>query len=553
GRVAPVASATITLELKGEIGLANMFEMVKAMATRAETDASGAFQLHHAPSGAFNLVARTKDGTTGRLEVSIGTTDQTGLVIPITPRASIAGKVVDTRGTPVPGMRVTVKRDGDREGAMRITMDGLNNEVTTRADGSFKIVGLEPGTYAVHARDPKDYSHVTAEARDKPVEVELAEAQARTGVTLTVEARDGVIRGVVIGADRKPAADAWVTARLENPDSDPEETSFLELASSEPVLTAADGRFAIERLRKGTYRLVVEGPRGSSRGEKSGIKTGDSVTITLAPLGTLAIRASSRGAPVTSYDLSCDGPSDVSRHVSSADGSYKLERVAPGDYTCSASAQIGTAGAKVNVPAGPAQLDLTFTPWASLTGLVVNAVSGAPVQGALVIPRSDLRSNNGAEIFEAITGKGPTTDAAGRFVIERVPEGPGIVMVFATGASMSSPLQSQSYKAVAGQRLDVGTIKVIAPVTGDPGTFGLATEPGGTGLKVTMVVDGGPAAAAGLKVDDVIVSIDGRPVTDIGVDTAGLLLSSGSVGVGQTIRLGLTSGATIAVTSVKWG
>lgn len=557
GRVDPRAVATITLELAGAVGLANMFDAFKVMLVRADSDATGTFQLRNAPAGAFRIVARTKDGTTGKLDLTVGTTDQSGLIVPISPRASIAGTVIDKRGSPVPGMKVTARSKNERSGPFNISMSSMRDGVITKSDGAFKLVGLEPGTYEVRADDPNDFTRFSgnAEGTDKPVEVELAEAAVRTGVTITVEPRDGVIRGVVLGADRKPAPDAWVTARrtYTAPRGDGDQDWSFELSASDPVLTAADGRFSIERLRKGEYTLVVDGPRGSSRAEKTGVKPGDTVTITLAPLGTLAIRATVGGAPVASYDLSCDGPSDVRRQVTSADGSYKLERLAPGDYRCSASADAGTAHGKVTVPAGAVQLELAFTRWASLTGVVVNAVSGAPVQGALVFASTDDRGNSfGGDVLDVISGKGPSTDATGRFVLERVPPGSGSVAIMAKQA-MGAPLGAHQYTASPGQRVDLGTIKVVPPVDGDAGTFGLATEPdGNAALKVTMVSDGGPAATAGLKVGDLIVSIDGRAVSEIGAAPATQMLSSGSVGVGQSFRLGLKSGATIVMTSAKW-
>lgn len=50
------------------------------------------------------------------------------------------------------------------------------------------------------------------------------------------------------------------------------------VASTEPVLTTGDGKFVIKDLEKGNYTLIADGPRGTSHGEKKGVKTGDTLT-----------------------------------------------------------------------------------------------------------------------------------------------------------------------------------------------------------------------------------------------------------------------------------
>ena len=91
----------------------------------------------------------------------------------------------------------------------------------------------------------------------------LAKAEQKTGVTLTVEARDGVIRGIVIGADKKPVADAWVTAHVE---AAPKESFTYEIGEEmagsgekPPTLTGSDGAFTI--LETFATRTTGSSPR----------------------------------------------------------------------------------------------------------------------------------------------------------------------------------------------------------------------------------------------------------------------------------------------------
>jgi hypothetical protein len=319
-------------------------------------------------------------------------------------------------------------------------------------------------------------------------------------------------------------------------------------AGSGPVLTDGSGRFTIDHLRKGTYTLVAEGARGASRGEKAGAKTGDTVTIEMTTLGTLAGHVTSGGAPVTPYDLSCRGPaSSIDRRITMADGSYSLEHLPPGSYTCSVSADKGTGKGTADVPAGPATLDLALVPWSSITGTVVSVLSGQPVPNITVI----AGGLGGRGFADVISGKAPVTDAAGRFTVERVPAGSGSVTLMPQTGSFDQ-LAHREYTVGEGQRVDLGTIKIVPPRSGDAGTFGLVAAPKDGKLVVITVAPVGPAQQAGVLVNDVITALDGHAVSDVGADMAAQLLSSGRIGVGAQVALTLERGATVTLTAAKW-
>jgi hypothetical protein len=570
GRVDPAAIATVALELEGQFSIATIFENIKAAMCRGDSDATGVFTLRNAPPGKFKLAAQTKDGRKGNISITVASVDQSGLVIPITPRASIAGRVVDTNGKPVAGVEVIADdQDEKKKSAMSFSFDGRGSEATG-ADGTFKIVGLDAGTYEVRTRTRGDWStYVTLNKKDdKKVLVELAEGQAKTGVTVTVEARNGVIRGVVMGADRKPAADSWVIARTE-PDKDMAKAMMIAdgmesklsfMFESEPVLTNAEGRFTISKLKKGKYTLIAEGPRGNSRGEKAGVDTGDSTTIQLAQLGTLALTVTRKSKPVTKYDVSCESTADeVERHVEAADGAYTLERLAPGDYKCKVRAEAGTAEGKVTVPPGDAKLALELVGWGSLTGVVVSILNDKPVPGILVIAGAE--SNPGA-MLDTMSGGGLKTDANGRFVAEKVAVGKGRLILLPPELGTMKSIESHEYVAKDGERVDMGTIKIVPPRTGEAGTYGLAIEPfdlspdagvaGNEWLTVTNVKEGGPAALAGIVAGDKITALDGRSIKELTPIPATKLLESGSVGVGQTVKVTLQRGPSMTLTAIKW-
>ncbi len=157
------------------------------------------------------------------LPLVVAQTDQRGLVVKMEPRGSVSGHVIDTNGAPVASVSVDAKRLDDDK-AMQISVnDRRKGEATTKPDGSFTIVELEAGKYRVKAVSGREEwseglpdgkkSAAPKPPRKNVAAVELVGATAKTGITLTVDARDGVIRGNVIAPDKKPAADSWVTAR----------------------------------------------------------------------------------------------------------------------------------------------------------------------------------------------------------------------------------------------------------------------------------------------------------------------------------------------------
>jgi protocatechuate 3,4-dioxygenase beta subunit len=548
GRVDPPSRAQLGITPAGDVGLGNVFEVLKSAFVQADTDAAGKFTLEHVPAGKFTLVATTAEGPAGKLPLTVATENQSGLVVTLETRASIAGTVVDTNGKPVDGVRV-VARTEDKDQMIRVAMSGsLGRGVTSAADGTFKIVGLEPGKYTVHVADLEDLFE-TKDGVKRADAIVLAAGEARAGVTVTIAARDGVIRGVVIGGDGQPAPDSWVTARAQSLDG---VTSFggRDLGDVEPVLANGDGKFAVEHLRTGTYTLVAEGPRGASHAEQKDAKPGDTVTLTLQPLGTLSGHVTLSGAAAPSFAIACSGPSGrIDRQVDSADGAYSLEHLVPGHFTCDATADGGTATGEVDVPPGTATLDLALQPYASIVGSVVSVLDGSPVPGAALAAEGG--HGDALQMESLILGNGPMTDATGHFQLDRIAPGSGAVIVMAT-TSLGKPLATKPYTVTAGQRLDLGPIQVVPPRSGDAGTLGMATDAEASDLAVTTVSPGGPAASAGIVAGDKITAIDGHAVGDLTGPVAETIVSSGTLAAGQTVALTLARGATVSVTAAKW-
>jgi hypothetical protein len=468
GRVDPPAAASIRTE--PDMDRMGRDSAAKAYGVSADSDpATGAFALEQVPPGAFSLIATHADGRTGKLAVTVADRDQANLVVTLEARASIAGKVIDTTGAAVPGVRVAAVPEvpGRPRIAARLALSEARGAVVTGADGAFQIVGLDAGKLELAVRD--DQGLLAPAHGDKLAEVELTQGRALTGLVLTVEPRDGKITGRVIGADGKPAADAWVTATYQGRGTDAMEARLAQaLGTGLPALTSTAGRFALEHLHRGSYQLVVDGPGGASRAEATA-KVGDDVTITLAMLGALSGRVTAGGAPVKAYDLDCriantqrlsmlSRGGAIRQHVTADDGSYSADHLVPGSYACTVTSDRGTASDTIAIASGPVQHDFALVAYASVTGTIVDAATGQPRAGITV---HNILTTGAQPIAAMMSGNVPKTDASGRFELTSQPLGDGHLMML----DGHMPVMPKStgvirFTLTAGQRLDLGTIKI---------------------------------------------------------------------------------------------
>ncbi|HUS63461.1 MAG TPA: carboxypeptidase regulatory-like domain-containing protein [Kofleriaceae bacterium] len=624
GRVEPPSAARIGLDVDMEsIGLGNLPQTIGAMAATTRAADDGTFALRGVPDGKYELVAHADDGGEGRVQVEVTSgADQTNLIVRVEERARITGTVVDSTGAPVEGVEVQARADAGKSSILDNMSElwGRGHGVT-RADGTFEVIGLRDGTYRVSVGDDRDHLKWAdpehAKEPEKPIEVKIEGRRSVTGLRLVVEARDKIIRGVVVGPDGAPVPDAWVTARLpfdldavvaeatgkeqkpaegEGGDGggkrtnqvtitvgsggshvDSEEGTEAELAEAErrrerrygpaenPVLTGPDGHFEIRGLRDSPYNLDAEGLKGAARGSADAVKAGaSSVVIRLETLAGITGKVTHAGAPVTTYMVEASGPTSRRTSVVSADGAYRLNRLEAGTYRVSVTSPKGSTSGTVKVSANQvARRDLQLVPYASVRGVLVDAITGEPMDGMPVIAFADEGTDMGAQAMSVMTGDGPRTDKEGKFRVGNLGSGKGNVLFFDGDQTSFSVVARQEFTLKPGQDLDLGTIRgqrgatLPAAERGEVGmvvsaaSFAERPRPPKGGdddppagdtaeskyLWVESVTRDGAAEDAGLERGDRIVSIGGIEVAAVGADLAEDMLEPRKVKAGQPLPI----------------
>ena len=476
----------------------------------------------------------------------------------------VAGAVVDEDGAPVAGADVRVTGGGMFRGG---------NSARSGEDGRFVVRGVEPGERRVIAtRGWVDELRRPGTSDDDVQGEKVTVTAGKTAtVRLVVERRRGVITGTVRDAQGAPVSDAWVVTSRESDapgvlaGSAARATRWSWGRDDRPVITDVDGAFTVRGLSPGTY-TVRAFRRGGGEAVGEHVAVGGTVALVIRATGTIGgTVVAAGGAPPEELTITVgDAASGFSRRESfyRTGGRFTLRDLPAGTFVVAAMGGGGRVTTDVTLAAGEQRTDLQLVLAANVTvrGRLVDLDSGAPVEGVemSVAPR---KGAGDARVFRlGDDGAGEqVSNAEGRFAIAHAPVGPaylrGIPRDF-----MQSPYGFVQWPVdvAAGRELvDVGDVQVprrrLSP--GQPeGDLGLAfvqqppgTEPAARELKVRMVRAGGPAAAAGVKVGDVVVAVDGHDVRGVRASLAWTLMS---VPVGAKVTLGLARGDSVTVTAV---
>jgi protocatechuate 3,4-dioxygenase beta subunit len=483
-----------------------------------------------------------------------------GLRIVLEQAGAVKGTVVDQDGQPVSG--VEIQASGE--------VWSWSENVMSHEDGTFLIEGLRPGSYRVIASRRTWGEELRAPGTgDDDVQGTrvTVRAGAATPVKLVIERLTGRITGTVTRGG-KPVTDAFVDAQRESESAATAEGDARRRMrwgwTRQPVLTDGDGRFTLSRLAPGKY-LVRAYRKGGGEAVAEHVEVGTSVALSIKPTAGLSGTVVIAGRPPPeqfAVAVVDDGQGiDVKETFWRSGGAWSIHELPAGHFKVHAVSREGEARETASLVEGQLRegMRLELKPRATLRGRVVALDSGKPLPGMRVT--AQLPDSSGQFSFESDPGgeRKNITDADGRFQLDDAPLGRLIVSVFPRDwddSEFDFCLARTSLQA--GQELELPPIrcarrrvKSSRDMGGDLG-FTLkqvnpATVADPIPLVVAVVRPGGPAATAGLKVKDVITSIDGQDLTGAN-DYFFWTLSQ--VPAGTTVAVGLAGGKTLPITAV---
>jgi membrane-associated protease RseP (regulator of RpoE activity) len=300
--------------------------------------------------------------------------------------------------------------------------------------------------------------------------------------------------------------------------------------------------------------------KGGSEAKQQGVSVGSSVTLTIERVGSLAGTVTSPDGPPRSLMINLQDARtgyQRSERFFFSGGKWAMRDLPAGTYDIAVLAPTGK-GKLDDIVLGAGEdrsgVDLALAATVDVTGRLVDGETKVPVKGLQVFisPIGGPVSITMADMED----EDHVSKDDGRFTVHNVAPGKTGLIVFPSFTDPDSKYTStmRNITVEGTGTVDLGDIVMQAsrlPPDTDAGDLGFTltdyppdTNPADVALKVASVRAGGPAAAAGLQVGDVIVSVDG---TDVRGDNSFDYYTLSRVPAGTTLALGLERGDTVSI------
>ncbi len=427
-----------------------------------------------------------------------------GALVHLQPTVEREVEVVDADEAPVAG--ATVDLLGADAGER--TMAPVQASYTTDAEGRARVAAW-PGALveASHPDHGRGRARLAGRRSTALVRIELGERAAD-------DTSEESLGGVVVDERGGPIEGAQVTAHRQQ----------RGLHPSGQGTTGPDGRFEIDGLDRGVHTLVATHPQ-HPRAYLRGAQTGSfEARITMTGGASLTGRVvDDDGAPVPAFTILARVARGalVRRTVANVssydtDGQFELTGLSEGELELVATARGFPPSEPVPVTvraSGSVPVTITLRRGGRIEGVVRSASDGSPIQGATISLEGRLGGGSSAVPLLASGVSGPD----GRYTLEGIGDTLSSVRVHAEGHH-SRILAGLAIEPGRTQTLDVELTPVEEgeePRTELAG-IGVVLFPRGEALMIRRVVEGGGAHEAGMQQGDLVLAVDGTPVTTLG-------------------------------------
>ena len=252
--------------------------------------------------------------------------------------------------------------------------------------------------------------------------------------------------------------------------------------------------------REPRTRAMQQKGAGSLRGRVTDARTGAPVAVFAVALWKRdGLRFAETVAPASFINLA---------------GEYEIGGLEPGTYEATALAA-GYAPSEYSVSQiadGPAQADFALRPGASISGMVRDATTSAPVAGADIAIEG--RRGNAPDLPAAPSSPSAETGADGRFLLEHVPPDAMSLSVSKEGYITRLVPVSPDADSLDIRLAPRNGSKARVELTGIGATLRATSD----ALVIDSLLPGAGASDAGLAPGDQILSIDGVSVAKLGYE-----------------------------------
>lgn len=490
------------------------------------SDDDGNYHLRGLLAGKYHLWASSKVlGAFGSPpDVTIGKGEQrTGVDIDMQYAGSISGTIVEANGNPAAGVYVRFEAQHLSDGG----------DDTTALDGSFRCTTLMGGDdYYPFVRPNQRSNQRFAPATGEFPTVRVADVASQvTGVRLVIKREHLAISGTTVDGNAQPLSDVRVAAV--RTDSD-EFAGYHPWYDHPNAISGTDGSFMISDLDAGSFMLEAHSGDGSEATVSNVAAGTKNVVIKLQASGGIDGTLVGFATPPTVVTLRQQGGAWTARDFATVDGNtFRMRGLAPGDYTVMTTGQGGDAQA-VHLQAGQiATVTLRNRGTATVKGRAYDWKSGAPVSGFTC--KAGLRASGGSPAWDA--NNIAITDESGEFTIQDAPAGNiGVGCMSTTNVFFSDGMAALT--VAEGQTATVEIPVVERNPDQAQGNIGAHFDHAAfLTTSVALVQPRGPADRAGIRVGDIVTTVDGQSIAKLTPWGAEYLILDHPFGV--SLKLGL--------------
>lgn len=486
----PIVGAAVSSSLKQRRSANNIRIAISAGgsgAPDAVTDARGRFRLGPIDADEAHTLRASAEGfataTTDVLDLQPRRTKR-GVRLELSPGRTVVGRVVGPEGEPLSEAEVSFEpaRQGGRM-VFRMGPGGPplaeHHGGTTDADGSFRIAGLDPGTYDITIRR-RGY------ARFKQGGLEVPEADEATDVGEFSLVLGAQIQGYVIDPEGTPIEGVEISVR-EMADRSPHAmlaASVGAIGGTPDAITGPDGWFTVEDLLPEAEVELTFARSSYVRHQEPGVRAprAEPVAITLRPASSLSgVVLDPEGQPIPgatvnlTRSVTAGGGGMVMKMMRREDtvaddvGAFRFENLEPGTVSLTVDAPgFQTANRDgIEIPKGEdvEGVEVRLEPGAVLIGRVT-APDGNPAIGA------ELRRAGESSEELAMFDGGATSDGSGYYRLEGLV--PGTVSIAAA--------HDDYVRTVRDVELDPGVNHLDLQFEGGQPVDGVVTDGAGRGV-----------------------------------------------------------------------